>query len=114
MTVVGNAGPGDYAAVAETTPAGAMEPVRVDLGLAYPADVFSLSHVALPFPPADGLYGAEPDPAENFGVQLGAIDLRGERGVLIVGLDALSRATSNPFFAYIAARVTEALPPAPR
>lgn len=60
MTVVGNAGPGDYAAVAETTPAGAMEPVRVDLGLAYPRDVFSLSHVALPFPMSDGLYGMTP------------------------------------------------------
>jgi len=72
--------------------------------------MFSLSHVALPFPPEDGLYGDAPDPSEDFGVQLGAIAIRGERGVLAVGLDTLSRATWNPFFPYLLERVTAALP----
>jgi hypothetical protein len=43
------------------------------LGLAYPLGVFSLSHVALPFPPSDGLYGSDPDPADDFGITLGTI-----------------------------------------
>jgi hypothetical protein len=73
--------------------------------------VFSLSHVAIPFPPQDGLYGAEPDPADDFGVRLGAIALRGERGVLAIGLESLLRVSSNPFFPYLLERVTEALPP---
>ena len=41
------------------------------LGLTFRRDVFSLSHVALPFPLSDGLYGLEPDPAEDFGISLG-------------------------------------------
>ena len=31
------------------------------LGLSYPRGFYSLSHVALPFPVSDALYGAEPD-----------------------------------------------------
>jgi len=67
--------------------------------------VFSLSHIALPFPVSDGLYGLEPDPAEQVGVHLGTLGMRGERGVLEVGMDALMRITSNPFFPYLIERV---------
>jgi len=79
------------------------------LGLLYPADAFSLSHVALPFPASDGLYGSEPDPTEDFGVRLGAIAARGERGALIVNLDALLRMSSNPFFTYMIDRIEESI-----
>ena len=79
------------------------------LGLSYPHDVFSLSHVALPFPPSDGLYGYDPDPAENFGVKLGAIAARGETGALIVNLDALLRMMSNPFFPYMVDRIEQCI-----
>lgn len=113
VTVVGNAGPGDYAAVAETTPAGAMEPVRVDLGLAYPADVFSLSHVALPFPLADGLYGMAPDPADDFGIRLGTLAAHGETGVISPGPEMFARLTSNPFYDLMAARIRATLDVAP-
>ena len=85
------------------------EQVR-DLGLAFPPGLFSLSHVALPFPMYDALYGLQPDEAENFGVNLGAIAPRGERGVLIVDLDALVRVSSNPFFPYILERLGEVKP----
>ena len=114
VTVVGNAGPGDYAAVAETTPAGAMEPVRVDLGLAYPADVFSLSHVALPFPLADGLYGMAPDPADDFGIRLGTLAAHGETGVISPGPEMFARLTSNPFYDLMAARIRATLEIAPK
>ena len=43
------------------------------------ASVFSLSHVALPFPLSDGLYGCDPDPTEDFGIRLGTLAARGER-----------------------------------
>jgi hypothetical protein len=79
------------------------------LGLYYPHDAFSLSHVALPFPPSDGLYGCDPDPAENFGVNLGAIAARGETGALIVNLDALLHMSSNPFFPYMTSRIGECI-----
>ena len=90
-----------------TTPAGAMvERVR-GLGLAYPRDIFSLSHVALPFPVDDPLYGAQPTPSENFGVALGSLAAHGEVGVLIVSFDMLARLTWNPFFPYMLARIGE-------
>jgi len=57
--------------------------------------VYSLSHVALPFPVTDGLYGTQPDPAERFGVKLGTVAVRGERTVLIVSPDALMRMTAS-------------------
>lgn len=110
LAVVTNAGPETSAVLARRTPAGEREERMDPLGLAWPRDVFSLSHVAIPFPPEDGLYGFEPDPAEDFGARLGAMAIRGERGVLAVGLDQLSRVTSNPFFPYLLGRVTEAVP----
>jgi len=79
------------------------------LGLAFPPGLFSLSHVALPFPMNDSLYGLEPDEKESFGVNLGAIAPRGERGVLIVDLDALVRVSSNPFFPYMAERLEQGM-----
>jgi len=77
------------------------------LGLTYPSDVFSLSHVALPFPASDSLYGSDPDPADDFGVNLGALAPRGESHSLIVNLDTLLRASCNPFFPYLLERVSE-------
>jgi hypothetical protein len=72
------------------------------------------AHVALPFPPDDGLYGYGPDPADDFGIQLGAIAPRGEVGALIVSLDSLVRMSSNPFFPYLLARIEEGICPTPK
>ncbi|NMJ43656.1 alpha/beta hydrolase [Roseomonas sp. JC162] len=111
VTVVANISPATTQATVRRTPAGSAAVEEQPLGLAWPRDVFSLSHVALPFPAEDGLYGNEPDPADDFGVRLGALAVRGERGVLAVGLDSLSRVTWNPFFPYVLDRVTGGLPP---
>ena len=54
--------------------------------------------LALPFPLSDSLYGLQPDSDEDFGAHLGAMATRGERGLLIVSIDALARMSSNPFF----------------
>lgn len=79
------------------------------LGLSYPGSIYSLSHVALPFPITDGLYGLTPDPADDFGIQLGNVSTRGELGVLIVSLDAFSRMSSNPFYSYMIGRIEEGI-----
>ena len=55
----------------------------------------------------------EPDRAEDFGVHLGAMAVRGERGILIVSLDALIRMSSNPFFPYLLERIEEGIPAGP-
>jgi hypothetical protein len=59
----------------------------------------------------DSLYGMEPPEEPEFGVRLGAIAARGERGLLLLSLDALVRASSNPFFPYMMQRIAETIPP---
>lgn len=73
--------------------------------------MYSLSHVALPFPPNDPLYGTEPDASEDFGVRLGAMAARGERAALVVSLDLLVRMLSNPFFPYMMGRIEAGILP---
>ena len=111
-TIITNAGPDSSSVVERVVEAGATTEGYRPLGLSYPANVFSLSHVALPFPIDDPLYGMEPDPAEPFGITLGSIAARGERGGLIVSMDSLSRMSSNPFFPYLLKRIGEFITPA--
>ncbi len=107
--VIANADSSTGTMVERATAAGATTETTRPLDLAYPPGVFSLSHVALPFPLDDGLYGLYPDPKDDFGVNLGAMATRGERGALIISLNSLMRMTSNPFFPYILDRVREGI-----
>ncbi|MDJ0907005.1 MAG: alpha/beta fold hydrolase [Woeseiaceae bacterium] len=68
------------------------------LELSWPRGVISLSHVALPFPPDDPLYGAirPEDPGQLY---LGQLDIRGERGLLRLSSNWLLRLRHNPFYA---------------
>ena len=76
------------------------------LGLAWPTGVVSLSHVALPFPPDDPLYGRYPPEDENV-IFLGEMAMRGERGLLKLPEDWLLRMRYNPFYEVIETRVLE-------
>jgi hypothetical protein len=108
-SVVTNVSP-DRSEVAErVSEAGAVAERTRPLGLRYPADVFSLSHVALPFPPTDGLYGFAPDPDDRSGINLGTLAARGELGALVVNPNASLRMLSNPFFAYLLERIQEGI-----
>ncbi|MBV8167919.1 MAG: alpha/beta hydrolase [Alphaproteobacteria bacterium] len=109
-TIIANVSDDRQEVQERVTEAGSTRQHTRDLGLAFPPGLFSLSHVALPFPMSDALYGLKPDDPAEFGVNLGAIAPRGERGVLIVDLDALVRVSSNPFFPYILDRLDEAKP----
>jgi alpha-beta hydrolase superfamily lysophospholipase len=77
------------------------------LGLSWPAEMFSLAHIALPFTDDDDVYGRNPRPSSLDVVRLGTLSPRGERAVLTVPLDTLMRVSSNPFFPYLAARLTD-------
>ena len=79
---------------------------EVPLNLSWPSGVLSLSHVALPFPPDDPLYGAQADP-QHPGIHLGRIDVLGERGLLLFPADEVIRLRYNPFYSYVERRVTE-------
>ena len=107
--VITNVNPGEDAVVERVTEAGATtEQVRA-IGLSYPRDVFSLAHIALPFAMDDALYGMEPTSTESFGINLGAMATRGERGALVVSIDTLSRTSANPFFPYMLERIGEGI-----
>jgi hypothetical protein len=109
MTVVTNADAEAAEAVVRSTPPGATAPEETAVGLAWPRELFSLSHIALPFPVTDGLYGLAPDPADAQGVALGAVAPRGETGVLVMNLDALMRVSSNPFFPFLGERIGQGI-----
>jgi alpha-beta hydrolase superfamily lysophospholipase len=112
-TIITNARVGSSQIVARVSEAGADTEQEHPLALSFPPGVFSLSHVALPFPLSDGLYGLAPDPADDYGITLGTVAPRGERGALIVSLDTLLRMSSNPFFPYLLARIEEGIGSAP-
>ena len=101
-TIVTNADAQHADMVARVVEAGSTAETVVPLaGLAYPRDVYSLSHVAIPFPMDDSLYGLTPNLADDYGANLGAMALRGETGTLIVSLDSLIRMSANPFFPFM-------------
>lgn len=106
-TVITNAAPDTNQTVARSTEAGALTETVAPLQIAWPQDMYSLSHVAVPFPLTDSLYGRDPQERNRYGISLGTISLRGETATLSVGLDTLMRVTSNPFFPWMMVRVQQ-------
>jgi alpha-beta hydrolase superfamily lysophospholipase len=107
ITVIGNQ-PGVTRVSEHLRAAGETAPNVRELDLTYPDEFFSLSHVAVPFPPNDSLYGIAPDD-EDFGIHLGNQAMRGELGTLLNGADSLVRASCNPFFPYVVTRLGEVI-----
>jgi alpha-beta hydrolase superfamily lysophospholipase len=109
LTIIANADPGTAEMVERITEPGETAERTIPLNQTYPRNVFSLSHVALPFPTTDSLYGPDPDPTEDFGAHLGALAARGEVGVLLISPASLMRISWNPFFPYVMRRIEETL-----
>jgi len=84
----------------ERTPAHGKS-TRREIAQTFPDDVYSLSHVALPFPEDDEVYGMP---------GFGRLSPRGERGVLTVSVDSIMRMSWNPFFPYMLERIDATLP----
>ena len=82
--------------------AGPGPPATRPLQLEWPRGVYSLSHVALPFPATDEFYGSQRSP-DRF--VLGAVSPRGERDVLRMRVAQLMRMRHNPFFDYVRERI---------
>ena len=109
LTVVGNRPDGGGAIAAFTRAQGEPELRQEDLPLEWPVGVFSLGHVALPFPPDDPVYGLTREPGARPGFHLGAVPARGESGALLVPLGTFARLRSNPFFAVIREKIVQTL-----
>ena len=106
LDIVGNPDP-DSAAISirHLAPDGT-ESTR-ETGLAWPASLVSLGHVALPFPPDDPVYGFLPGSGHNGIPSIGSWLLRGENGAVTITLGALTRLRSNPFWTLIDEEVGE-------
>lgn len=111
FTVITNAGDDTDATVERSIAPGQLSAEARPLNLPYPPGIFSLSHLSLPIPVDDPLYGMRPDPKsrDDYGYNLGVLDARGERGALIVDQDFLMRLSSNPFFPYLLTRIDEGI-----
>ena len=103
LTVVSNENPESNRVLARTVPAGKLSASATTSLGKWPRGIYSLSHVALPFSPADPLYGG-PQAGESPGIQLGDMAPRGERGVLRIPGNDILRLRWNPFFDYVRAR----------
>jgi alpha-beta hydrolase superfamily lysophospholipase len=105
ISLVRNASPDSRQTVVDHKPAFAASVTTSEpLDFAWPTDVISLSHVDLPFPPDDPLYGRYP-PEVGGQVFLGQLAIRGERGVLKLPAQWLLRLRHNPFYDYQEQRV---------
>jgi hypothetical protein len=104
LTLVTNLNPDTDAVIARTKAAGATTATDEDIELAWPGGLFSLSHVAVPFPPDDPVYGDDPEAGEGH-ITLGSIFIRGERNLLQIPDNYFLRLRYNPFFGYLTTRV---------
>jgi alpha-beta hydrolase superfamily lysophospholipase len=102
---VTNDAPDSREVEARTIEPGLVNIARRPLGLAWPPEIFSLTHIALPFAANDPLYGIDASNEIAGLLPIGRLSPRGERAVLIVGTDSLMRLSSNPFFPFVAERM---------
>jgi pimeloyl-ACP methyl ester carboxylesterase len=104
VTLVTNESPDSAAVVARYQAPFSADVSRTEpLNMAWPPGVISLSHVALPIPPDDPLYGQRP-PENQDVLFLGQMAIQGERGMLTLPAEWLLRLRNNPFYSYLDAR----------
>jgi esterase/lipase len=93
--------------VSRYKPAYSDEVIRTrDMNISWPQGVISLSHVALPFPPDDPVYGQNPPEKQEL-IFLGQIAIQGERGLLTISPNWMIRLRYNPFYDYLEQRTID-------
>lgn len=108
-TLVTNASVDTARVMAKHIAAGTTSAYGTDIGLQWPDDYYSLSHVAMPFPITDEVYGRTPIQSGRNFPQLGRINLVGETNALILPGNIQTRARSNPFYDYMVQRILGAV-----
>ena len=106
LTLITNASAGTNTVVSQHKPPLSIELSTREINLAWPRGVISLSHVALPIPPNDPLYGQRQYTSDNV-LNLGQLDIQGERGLLKFPSSWLLRLRYNPFYDFLENRVIE-------
>lgn len=108
LTVIGNVLDAKTG-MARTTEPGQSTSVETLLPYDWPGQVFSLSHMAIPFALDVPIYGLIVPPAADGLISLGAMAIRGEKGIFAVSSADQLRMKSNPFFGLVKARILEAI-----
>jgi len=108
VTLLTNRSAESRAIVIRQRSAGTTDVTTQETDFSWPQEMYSLSHLALPTPPDDPLYGG-PDAGKSPGIRLGNLALRGERGVLRVSPSDMLRVRWNPFYPYLESRTREFL-----
>ncbi len=103
LTLVTNCHPDSPRICARHRPSGHERVVSSPLAYQWPKGIYSLSHVALPIPPNDPVYGTGTDDEPT----LGRVELRGEQKLLQVPAAQLMRLRYNPFYGYMERRIVE-------
>ena len=106
VSIVTNRGNRDWAAVVHQRPPMSDFVTTRELGTSWPRDVYSLAHIALPFPPDDPLYGNGAHSSAT-ALNLGRTILRGEKGLLEIPDSAMTRQRWNPFYDYMENRILQ-------
>jgi hypothetical protein len=103
LTLVTNENPDSLAVVARRQPPlSGQFASTAPLGMSWPPSIISLSHISLPIPPDDPLYGQRP-PGNTQALFLGEMAIQGERGYFALSSDWLLRLRYNPFYGYLQA-----------
>ncbi len=72
------------------------------VNMSWPDGVVSLSHVAVPIPPDDPVYGTA---ADIGGLSLGSLSMRAEPNALMIPSSLFVRCRQNPFYSFMEDRV---------
>ena len=99
LSLLANAEPNTRRIAEYSAEPGHAKPKVRALGLEWPAGVYSLSHVAVPMPADDEVYGLQGE--------IGGAAPRGEKGVLTGPIDQFMRLYGNPFFSYVEDKIED-------
>lgn len=101
LTFIANTSPDSTTLIERSKPPKSAAMIDVPIDEQWPRDVYSLAHVAIPFPDDDPFYGSKP----RDGFQLGNLALRGERNVLKISATEMLRLRHNPLHDYMIERI---------
>ena len=109
LTIVTNDNEKSRKVTAKTFGQQSQEQINEKLELEWPRNIFSLSHVAIPFPKNDAVYGTSTDNTSIKYFNLGTLSPRGEHGILTVPIHMLMRLRYNPFYDYMEQRILDVI-----
>ncbi len=98
LTMLKNANADSPQLLLQTRDGNALQETLTDMS--WPAGVVSLSHLAVPIPPEDAIYGTKEATAAS-GLPLGTLSARTEPSALLIANSLFFRCRNNPFYHFM-------------